>query len=66
MRLRGGFVVEMERLRVVLARELDDFLARDLVAAEARPSPDRYVLEVLQLVAQDLGASILWPSCMVE
>jgi hypothetical protein len=52
MGLRGGFVREVERLRIVFGRELEHFLARDFVAAKARPGPDFDIFPILH--ASDL------------
>ena len=43
----GCFLIgQMERLRVVLARKLDHFLARDLVRAELGLGADLQVFEI--------------------
>jgi hypothetical protein len=47
MRPRRRRVVQVERLRVVFAGELQHFLARHRVGAEAVLVADRHVLEIL-------------------
>src|ERR1700742_1113238 len=43
--LGGGFVVEMHRLRIVLAGELQDLLARDMARAEGAETADGKIFE---------------------
>ena len=60
MGLGGGFVGQMERLRVVFARELEHFLAGHLIRAELGLRADLQILEIdhrRRIAAPPLGAS---------
>ena len=46
MRLGSGFVGEVEGLRVIFARKVEHFLARDLVTAEAPLRANLYVIQI--------------------
>ena len=60
MGVRGGFVVEVKRLRIVLGRKVDHFFARDLLAAEAADDADLDVLVLEQCLSP--GQAILSPA----